>query len=231
MDRNLIISGGIFHDFEDSSRTLADLLSPLGIDSTISNEPETALADLANGSYDMLTLNALRWPMAGEKYDPWRDEWALSLSAAGRSTLTDFVNGGGGLLGIHTAAICFSEWDGWQDLIGGVWRWGKSFHPPQGDIRVTPTEAGLNAGLDAFPVNDERYSQLDLKPGLETLLVAEDEDGIEQPLVWRHTVNRGRAACDVLGHDSRALRQPMHTQTLQTLASWILRRPEAEVAQ
>jgi type 1 glutamine amidotransferase len=230
MDRNLIISGGIFHDFAGTSQTLASLIAPLGVESSISEDPEAAIADLAAGGWSMLTVNALRWPMEGEKYDPWRDEWAFSLSAAGRAALTDFVADGGGLLGLHTAAICFGDWDGWRGLLGGAWRWGQSWHPAPSELAVRPTAAGAAAGLDAFAVTDERYSALSFTDGVETLLFADDEEGVPQPLAWRHCVGAGRVACDLLGHDSKSLAVPGHALALRSLVGWVLGRPASEVA-
>ena len=229
MDRNLIISGGIFHDFTGTSRKLASLLAPLGVESIISDDPEAGLADLAAGGWGMVTVNALRWPMAGEKYDPWRDDWAFSLSAAGREALSAFVEQGGGLLGLHTAAICFSDWHGWGSLLGGAWRWGHSWHPAVAEVAVQPTAAGAAAGFAPFTVVDERYSDLALTDNIEILLVADDEAGSPQPLAWRHRVGTGRVACDLLGHDPVSLAEPAHACALRSLAGWVLGRPVAEV--
>ncbi|KGE03921.1 ThuA domain-containing protein [Pseudohaliea rubra] len=230
MDRNLIISGGISHDFADTSRAIAALLAPLGIQSIISDDPEAALSQLDAGSFAMVTVNALRWPMEGEKYDHWRDEWAFSLSPAGRTALTGFVEGGGGLLGLHTAAICFGDWAGWCQLLGGAWRWGQSWHPPLAPVSARPTVGGAAEGLEAFTVVDERYSALALADGIETLLVADDEEGRPQPLAWRHCVGAGRAACDLLGHDAASLAVPGHARTVRSLALWVLGRTVEEVA-
>lgn len=229
MHRNLIISGGIFHDFAGTSRGLAALLAPLGIASTICEDPEAALADLPRGGWRMVTVNALRWPMAGEKYDPWRDEWAFSLSGAGREALTSFVENGGSLLGLHTAPICFGDWDGWGDLLGGAWRWGQSWHPAVAELAVRPTAAGAAAGLEAFTVSDERYTALAIAEGVEILLVADDEDGTPQPLAWRQRVGAGRVACDLLGHDPGSLAVPGHAYALRSLARWALGRPAVEM--
>ncbi|MEM1187864.1 MAG: ThuA domain-containing protein [Pseudomonadota bacterium] len=230
MPSNLIISGGIFHDFEATSRTLAAILAPLGISSTIREEPEAALGELGDGRYDMLTINALRWPMEGEKYAPWREEWALSLSAASCRTLVDFVHEGGGLLGLHTASICFGDWPGWRDLLGGAWRWNTSYHPPPGPLTVRPTTAGSASGLQPFEVIDERYSDLDLVEGIQTLLVAEDDAGREQPLVWRQRVGAGRVVCDLLGHEPGSLTVPGHAAALRNLVAWMLKQPTSEAA-
>jgi hypothetical protein len=83
MARNLIISGGIYHPFDETSAALAGLLEPHGIESTITEDIEGGLATLKD--YDLVTLNCIRWRMIqNEKYVPFRDEWAMELSQTGR---------------------------------------------------------------------------------------------------------------------------------------------------
>ena len=67
MKKNLIISGGIFHPFEDSSKTLSTILDDIGYESLITTDIEGAFKNLKD--YDLLTINALRWRMLNhEKY-------------------------------------------------------------------------------------------------------------------------------------------------------------------
>ena len=44
---HLILAGGIFHDFAESSEALATILAPLGIESRIEWDLEAGLAGLA----------------------------------------------------------------------------------------------------------------------------------------------------------------------------------------
>ena len=82
MARNLIISGGIYHPFDETSVMLAELLESVGITSTITEDIEGALATL--DQYDLVTLNCIRWRMIQhEKYIPFRDQWAMELSPQG----------------------------------------------------------------------------------------------------------------------------------------------------
>ena len=45
--RNLILVGGIFHDFAASAKALSDVLAPLGIESRIESDLDAGLASLA----------------------------------------------------------------------------------------------------------------------------------------------------------------------------------------
>jgi type 1 glutamine amidotransferase len=226
--RNVILSGGIFHPFEKTSAELAALLAPLGIESEVHEHPDAAAAALDDA--DLLTVNALRWRMYGEKYDPHRAEWAYSPSDATRDRLVDFVRSGGGLLGIHTASICFDDWPGWGALLGGAWVWGTSHHPPPGPFGVVPTASPhpITRGLGGFELEDEVYSALALRPEVAPLLASDAATGA-QPLLWACERGRGRVVYDALGHDERSFAHETHRRLLRRAALWALGRDDAEV--
>jgi type 1 glutamine amidotransferase len=220
---NLILCGGIFHDFAATSRELARLLEPLAVRSRIEADLERGLAGLADEPVDLLTVNALRWEMAGEKYDPYREREALRLSPAARRALESHVAGGGALLGLHTASICFSDWPGWGDILGGAWRWGSSWHPAPETVTATPTGHALMRGLEDFEVRDELYHDLDLRPGIVTLLEGSSPSGQgAQPVLWLYEYGDGRVVYDSLGHDVSSLRQPGHREALRRAVAWAL---------
>lgn len=235
MARNLLLTGGIGHPFADTAPALGALLAEEGIRSDITDDIEGGLAALAAGGFDMLTVYALRWCMLGnEKYAPHRAEWAFSLSEGGRRALEGFVAGGGGLLALHTAVICFDDWAGWKDIVGGVWAWGRSSHPPYGPVEVSPTAAPhpVTAGLPAFSLMDEVYGDLDHTPDMVPLLTATAmAAGLpadrEAPALWARTVGRGRVIVDTLGHERSSLEHPVHRRILANSARWVLGRPEA----
>jgi len=225
--RNLILTGGIGHPFEDAAPALDGVLGEAGVRSTVTDDIEGGLAALAGGEFDLLTVYALRWRMLGsEKYAPHRERWAFSLSAAGRERLSGFVTGGGGLLGLHTALICFDDWPEWRDLLGGAWVWGRSAHPPRGPVTLRPTAAAhpVTAGLAPFTVTDEAYGDFDLAPGVEPLATVEAEGGRPWPALWARSVGDGRVVADTLGHDRATLEHPVHRQILTRAALWACRR-------
>jgi len=224
MAEHLIISGGIYHPFDETSAALAGLLEGHGIRCTITEDIEGALASL--GDYDLVTLNCIRWRMIQhEKYIPFRDEWAMELSQVGRDALTAHVQGGGGLLGLHTASICFDTWPEWKQLLGVAWQWGSSHHPDISDIKVEVNAAAhpIVDGIDDFEVHDEIYHHLAPADDAPGLLFAEADEG-RQPLMWARQVGAGRVVYDSLGHDAAAMFQPTHARILQRAALWSLGR-------
>lgn len=226
MPRNLIITGGIFHPFEESSQALAEVLADAGIESETTFEMTAGLGSLAEGGYDMVTINALRWGMmTADKYEPYRDRWAYRLPEAAQQALTGFVRNGGALLGVHTASICFDDWPGWQQLLGGQWVWGESHHPPLGEVRAEPSGVShpLMEGVAPFTVTDEVYHALSLAPDVVALLEADTGDGA-QPLVWAREVGRGRVVYDALGHDAASIEEPEHQRLLRQAGAWLVRK-------
>ncbi len=222
--RTLILSGGIRHDFADNAAALAGQLAMDGFDSDIETDIEAGLARLEGGGYALLTVMALRWRMEGDpKYAPHREEWAFSLSPEGRARLGGFVRGGGGLFGLHTACLCFDDWAEWRDILGGVWVWGRSWHPPLGPVSVArPAEDHpLTAGLAGFDIVDEVYSGLSLADGVRLLLEARaGEGGPAEPVLWTHRYGRGRVVFDALGHNRASIEHETHAEIVRRAAFW-----------
>jgi type 1 glutamine amidotransferase len=228
MARNLLLTGGIFHPFEETSPAVADLLAPLGVETTIFEDVEEGLALLDAGGHELLTVNCLRWTMTqAEKYEPFRAQWAMSLSPAGRAAILRHLARGGGLLGVHTACICFDDWPEWRDALGVGWVWGRSFHPPLGpiDVRARGDHPAVT-GARGFTVVDEVYTDLDRAPGAEVVLEARTQpDGAWTPVGVAQTVGAGRALWLGLGHDVASLRAPEMARILRRGALWCLGRP------
>lgn len=236
MATNLILTGGIFHPFETAAPALAGVLDEVGIASTIRWDVDAALAEMADGAaYDLVTNYALRWRMLDhEKYEPYRDEWALSLSADARAALATHVHEGGGLLGLHTASICFDDWPEWRDLLGGKWVWGTSYHPPldQVDVKFIGGDNPLTAGLADFSLEDEVYHHLDCVAGVTPLATARTAEGEgPQTVAWSHVSGRGRVVYDGLGHDAASLTHPVHSRFLKRAALWAIGRSDKEISQ
>jgi type 1 glutamine amidotransferase len=222
----ILFTGGVVHPFESAAPTLADILREAGFEVRLSYDLVEILTWLQASPTALLVVYALRWSMTQhEKYAPDRPRWSLQLSAAGREIIAGHVERGGGLLGVHTASICFDDWPQWSEVLGGAWHWGQSHHPPLGPVRAhVDTHHFLGGKTADFSVSDEVYSDLRLAPGIEVFgwakpaADASPEPG--QPALWTHHYGSGRVVYDSLGHDADSLRQPVHQQLLQRAASW-----------
>ncbi|WP_219469564.1 ThuA domain-containing protein, partial [Nonomuraea rhizosphaerae] len=211
--------GGLFHDFEAPPAALAEVLAGVGVESEITEDIAGALSEPSE--VQLITVNALRWQMGLDRFADLREEWRFELPAQARTTLLDHLDRGGGLLCMHSASICFDDWQGWPRVLGGCWTWPKSHHPPLGwtGVRVLGGHP-IVEGLRDFDLVDEVYSDLDVLPDVRPLASSNG-----QPLVWARPVRRGRVVYDALGHDVRSYENEIHRTLLQRAALWLLKRP------
>jgi uncharacterized protein len=219
----VVVSGGVAHDFPATSAELARVLTEAGFTPTVTEDVEATLTGLAaGGPRPLLVLNLLRWTMRVERYAHLREQWAISLSPEAREALTGHVHGGGGLLALHGASICFDDWPGWRELLGGVWRWDRSTHPPlDGPVRVSVAtdRHPLVAGVGDFDVVDEVYGFLDRTDDVVGL-ASSPHGGTEHPLLWAREVGAGRVVYDALGHHVPSYAVPEHRRIVQRAARW-----------
>lgn len=224
--RNLILIGGLYHDFASSAQTLAGILGEVGVRSDITADIAAGLADLDR--YDLLTVYALRWSMPQAKFADQRERWAFSLDDTQRAAIERHIAAGRGLLVLHTGAICFDDWPRWRELVGAGWTWGHSFHPPHGLVNVRPSgmQHPITEGLEAFDFDDEAYTLMELSPDLEPLAqVKAAAQDAWSPCLWARDIGPARMVFDALGHDSASFNHPTHRQIVQRAALWTLKQP------
>jgi hypothetical protein len=228
----LIYSGGINHPFPDSAPALARVLESAGLHARLTFELPELLTWLRFGRDALLVIYALRWSMTQhEKYEPHRAQWAMSLPEEARATISDHVRAGAGLLGMHTASICFDDWPGWAEVLGGAWQWGRSYHPLLGPVKAyVDATHPLARGLADFDVTDEVYAEQRVLPGVEVYGWAETTGDSprtgRQPALWTHRYGAGRVVYDGLGHDAASLEHPVHRRLIQRAALWASGHPQ-----
>ncbi|TDJ28905.1 MAG: ThuA domain-containing protein, partial [Gammaproteobacteria bacterium] len=59
--RNVLLTGGINHPFEEASAALVELLNDIGIESVVTTDVDEAVEELATA--DLFTIYACRWRM------------------------------------------------------------------------------------------------------------------------------------------------------------------------
>ena len=222
MKKNLIFTGGIFHPFDETSKTLSKIINSFGYESEITIDIETGIKNI--NEFDLITFNALRWRMLNhEKYIPYIDEWQFSLSNESRNLLEDFIKKGGKMLAFHTSSICFDDWDGWSKLLGGKWDWDRSYHPPIENVEVSPLKNhSLGKNIKNFQTNDEVYHNLYLEPDSKPFLKAKTNETNEEHIVgWTYNYENGKVVYNALGHDSNSLLKPEMVNIIKKSVKWV----------
>jgi uncharacterized protein len=137
------------------------------------------------------------------------------LDPAGRAALRAFVLGGGGFVGVHSAAGTEITDPWYGELLGARFR-----GHPRGLQRATMTV--LPSG-DRWDFTDEWYAFDELRDDLELLLTV-DEASYEpgdlrmpapHPQAWRHRVGAGRSWYTALGHAAAAWSDPAFLANLR----------------
>lgn len=219
--RNVLLTGGIYHPFAEAVPSLRALFAEFDVTTVVTEDVDEAIEELEHA--DFFTIHALRWRMLNDdKYAPDRARWAYELPEASGALVSDFVESGGSLLGLHTASICFDTWYDYRRVLGGAWVWDQSFHPPVSNVVVQPTGAHpIVESLASFEVIDEVYHHLAVQPHSDVLLNAAVSGGDWQAVAWAHELGEGRVVYDALGHDSQSLQQPGHQVFLRQAIAWL----------
>ena len=222
MTRTLVLCGGSphAHDFESIRSALASLLGH----KTVLVEHPDEFADRLSEGWDLTVVHALWWSMTGDAYDTWREDWGYRTSANTAEAIDRHVREGGNLLSLHTAPICFDDWPGWGDLLGGGWQWGISSHPPKGPIEIHITgEHPITEGLpETIALNDEVYGDLRMNSDTEVLAVAQRHpDDDEQPIIWTHRHGTGRVVHIGVGHDADSINHHDVRTLITRSAEWL----------
>lgn len=219
------------HDFSTTGPELAAIAAEAGFTSVVVPHPDDLIDVLApdsgSQSVDVLIVNALRWRMLADRHAQWRDAWAYTTGPETRQAIENFVARGGGLVGNHTAPICFDDWSEWGDILGGAWDWDRSGHPPLGPIsaQITSHHPITDGVTSPLLLDDEVYAELNIRPEVHVLATAKrSPDDHDQPMVWAHTYRNGRAAFCCFGHDTRSLRHVGVRRILYQAIQWTARQ-------
>jgi uncharacterized protein len=212
----LIVSGAAayadpWHRFAQTSARLADIVAAGGHAVSISEDVESALADLRGVDLAVVNIGCPR---------PERPAEALHPVSVG---LTAHLAGGGGLLGVHVSSTSLTTMPAWPAVLGGRWVRGASMHPHQdvAHVHLTRRPHPILTDLTDFDVLDERYSYLELQQDV-VVLGEHDYDGRRHPILWAHHYLGGRVVYDALGHDRRSYDSTGHVRFVQRTIAWLL---------
>ncbi|MGH7131684.1 MAG: family 16 glycoside hydrolase [Phycisphaerales bacterium] len=197
--RTLVITGRNNHNWQYTSRVHADTLAATGrFTVDITDDPATTLADAAAaGKYQLFVLDYNDWDAAKR----WGD--------AAEKNFVSAVNGGAGVLAIHSANNAFKGWKDYESMLGLMWRDGTG-HGPVHEFTVNivepthPVFAGLPAG---FTTTDELYYKLVNSQNAKYRLLAQamdkappDGSGKNEPMAFTLDFGKGRVFATPLGH-------------------------------
>jgi type 1 glutamine amidotransferase len=160
------------------------------------------------------------------------DNWDLAQKTA----FVQFVERGGGFVGVHGAAgTRYEYWDWYKDTLIGARFVGHPLFPQLQDATVVVEDAAHPAtrGLPArFVAHDEWYSFAASPRGKVRVLATLDESTYmprelvrsiamgDHPVMWSQCIGRGRSFYSALGHTAAAYATKEHAALLEGALAW-----------
>jgi putative membrane-bound dehydrogenase-like protein len=187
---------------------LAAPLARRGIQLTPSFTPATALAADRLNHYDALVLYGNH----------------ATLPADQEKALLDFVEGGKGVVAIHSAAEMFSGSERYVSLIGAQAKAeaGSEF---TAEI-VQPSHPALE-GVTPFATWDEAITLTRQNPADRTVLLQRGGT----PWTWVRTQGKGRVFYTAYGHDARTWAKPGFQTLIERAIAWSVAEPARQAFQ
>jgi type 1 glutamine amidotransferase len=157
----------------------------------------------------------------------------LPMNDAQKQALVDFVRGGGGFLGVHSATDTFYQWPEYGKLIGGYF----DQHPWHQAVRIDV--ADRSDPLVAFigpsiALSDEIYQIRDFDLGGSHVLLRLDPTSVDLtrdlvhrhpygwPLAWTRAYGSGRVFYTALGHEESVWRDARFQMLLHNAVLWAI---------
>jgi hypothetical protein len=159
----------------------------------------------------------------------------LPLDEARKRALIEFVRGGRGFVGIHSATDTFYQWPEYLELIGGYF----DGHPWHQEVTVQVEDRGHPATAhlpEKFTLRDEIYQFRSWSRGRVHVLLSLDpasvdlsKPGVKRAdrdfaLAWTREYGRGRMFYTALGHEPDVWRDPRFQQHLVGGIRWAIGR-------
>jgi type 1 glutamine amidotransferase len=140
------------------------------------------------------------------------------LDAAQQKAMQDFVDGGGGFMGVHSAADTEYDWPWYGQLVGAYFH----SHPPgMQTTRVRFDRDGIAEQGREWKVTDEIYNYRDNpRKNVQVIATVDESDytggtmGDDHPIAWCRASAKGRAWYTGLGHDPGLYADPVFLRHL-----------------
>jgi type 1 glutamine amidotransferase len=147
----------------------------------------------------------------------------LAFSEPQKSAIVDFVSGGGGFVGAHSAADTLYGWPAYGELVGA---WFEA-HPWTQEATVVVENAAHPATRDlgnSFRLLEEYYTFRENPRGRVDVLLSLDADSVgaegDFPLAWSQTFGQGRSLYTALGHFDETWTDPRFQAHLLGAIRW-----------
>ena len=141
-----------------------------------------------------------------------------TISSAQETALKAFVEGGKGLIPLHSATGCFRNSEWYVSTVGGQF---KSHKTGTFAAKILNASHPVTQGLPAFETFDETYVHQKLNPDM-TILTARVEGDSSEPYTWVRNQGKGRVFYTAYGHDDSTWNNPGFQRLVSNGVLWAL---------
>jgi type 1 glutamine amidotransferase len=153
------------------------------------------------------------------------------LDPEGKLAFEAFVRGGGGWLGIHSAADTEYAWPFFQQLVVTHFRTHPAIQPGVVTIE-TPSHPAMRGLPSPWSATDEWYdfttnarmtSGVTIHATIDESTYTGGSSGADHPLIWSHELLGGRALYSAPGHVAARWMEPAYLAHVEQSVRWVLR--------
>ena len=208
----LTATGGFRHDSIATARDVMTTMASSGEFAVTLTEDVSTLTRASLANYDVLGFVLT----TGE----------LPFDSAQKGAILDFVSGGKGFIGIHSASDTLYGWPDYGTLVGAYFKehpWTQAATVLV-ETQAHPSTAGLG---DRFMVTEEFYTFRDNPQGVQVLLRLDPSSvgaAGDYPLAWAHSYGAGRAYYNALGHFDATWRDVRFQRQIAGALRWAAQR-------
>ena len=201
----LMVQGG-GHDWKTHLSMLADILTKTGDFEVVLSQDLNELTAERIARYDVVLFYG-----SGQNFETPEQEKGLC----------DFVRGGGGYAGIHSASDSFKKSDAYWELVGGRFAGHGS---GTFTVYVHDKDHPITAPLTDFEILDETYSHHYHKNLRMRSLLAMNRGNERQSMGWVRDYGKGRMFYTSLGHGREAWTNPHFQRLVVRGITWSAKR-------
>jgi scyllo-inositol 2-dehydrogenase (NADP+) len=201
----LMLVGGPWHANEAAGEVLEELLRERGgrWRLTVTRDLD-ALAALPASKYAAVII--------------YTTGFRSDLTEPRETGLLEFVENGGGLIGVHSAADSFRDSRAYVEMLNAEFLTHPHFH--EFPVEIVDGAHYLTARMPDFTIPDEMYHLQNYDPARCTLLAETFWQGRRLPMAFVRRHGRGRVVYLANGHDLRAWRHPEFQRLLLRSLEW-----------
>lgn len=151
------------------------------------------------------------------------------LNKTQQDAFQNFIEGGGGFIGIHSASDTEYEWPWYGKLVGGYF----DSHPNDPNVRqAVVRKVQEHYLLDSIPEDwermDEWYNFKDINPAINILQMLDEstyEGGTmseDHPITWYHEYEGGRVFYTGMGHTSETFDEEVYRKLIKNALEYVM---------